>query len=141
MTAAEYKQKGFQFSTHTEQPVIDRAERDVQAAYIDPICASMTAEQKLAAASAIAAAKDNLVFLLVALRNIFATYSGGALKPAAVGQKPNSTDIVSEQSQTCAMYLRKLSECECALPVTSATDICRIYFSTNYLFNRKKSRI
>ena len=45
MTAQEYIEKGFAVSLHTEQAIIDRAERDARLAYIVPIVGENTPEE------------------------------------------------------------------------------------------------
>lgn len=73
MTAQDFVMKGYKVSLQIQQEEIDRAVKDVTAAYVDKVTTlpDMNAAQ---------AAIMQLAFILLCQRNTFATRAGGKLK-------------------------------------------------------------
>lgn len=130
MTPTEYNAKGLNVSLHIEQAQIDRAERDVRDAYIKPILPNTQTPEPEAVADAVA----NLSFLLLLQRNIVETRSGAKIKTNANSQNAGAWDAIGEQAQTCAMKIDALRQLSGANKTAKVTDICKIYFKTNFLY-------
>lgn len=73
MTAQDFINKGYKVSLQIQQDEIDRAVKDVTAAYVDKVTT-------LPDANAAQAAIMQLAFILLCQRNTFATRAGGKLK-------------------------------------------------------------
>lgn len=129
MTAQEYINRGFAVSAHLEQAIIDRAEADVRAAYITPIVGEPTADEPTAVADALA----NLAFLAMLQRNVFATRSGAKMKQTNDSREADVFVVLREQAHTCAMKIERLRGLPNANATAKVTDICRIYYKTNFL--------
>lgn len=127
MTAQEYNALGYPVSLHIEQPIIDRAEADVHAAYIEPI-AGTTHDSEQVVKDALAA----LSFLLMTQRNVFVTRSGAKEKTNANSRNADAWAGLQEQANTCAMRIDILREQPWANKRAGMNDICRIYFATNF---------
>lgn len=131
MTPTEYNAKGLNVSLHIEQAYIDRAERDVRSAYVTPILPNIQTPEPEAVADAVA----NLSFLLLLQRNLVETRSGAKLKTNANSQNAGAWDAIGEQAHTCAMKIDALRQLPGANKTAKVTDICKIYFKTNFLYS------
>lgn len=129
MTAQEYIEKGFAVSMHTEQAIIDRAERDARLAYIVPIVGENTPEEH---AGVIADALANLAFLVMLQRNVFVTRSGAKMKQTDDSRDADGLDVLQNMAHTCDMKIQALRALPGANATAKVTDICRIYFRTNF---------
>lgn len=129
MTAQEYNAKGFAVSLHIDQSIIDRAEKDIREAYINPIVGSQASGVEVEDAIA------NLVFFLMTQRNIFVTRSGAKDKMVANSRSVEMWDTLQEQAHTCAMKLEALKQLPNANKDAVVSDICRLYFKTNFFYS------
>lgn len=126
MTPQEYVNKGFAVSLHIDQPIIDRAEADVRAAYVTPIMGAGATGAEVDDAVA------NLAFMAMTQRNVFVTRSGAKEKTNANSRTAEAWDTLQEMAHTCAMKIAALRELPNANKTAEVNDICRIYFKTNF---------
>lgn len=129
MTVAEYIAQGFEISLHLDQSIVDRAERDVRAAYITPLYPVIADETEPAE---VTDAVYNLAFLLMLQRNVFATRSGAKLKQTNDSRDAERSDVLRQCAYTCAQKLEAVRQLPGAVAGAKVTDICRIYLKTNY---------
>lgn len=127
MTAQEYRARGYEVSLQLEQAVIDRAEREVAAAYIAPITDKGTDNDD------VKEAVFALAYLRMTQQRFFATRSGGKTKTNDFGQDYDQWAKVAEWGAVCDMWLTKVRAIDGAKKDAQVTDICRIYYKTNWL--------
>lgn len=131
MTPTDYRTAGFRMSLQIPQPVIDRLETEVQAAYITPIAPTLATTDDL-----YKRATMTLAFALMVKRNLFATRAGAKMK-----QSPeNSSDPeVWYNTETinldCDAVIRELRDAEGAVKDAKIVDVIGIYFKTNFWHN------
>lgn len=128
MLAQEYIDAGFPVSLHIDQPIIEKAERDVREAYILPIIG--TSQE----CPVVRAAVMNLSFMLMSQRNIFVTRSGAKEKMTANSRGADKWATLQEMAQTCHMKLQAVRNLEGANPKAYVQDICGIYLKTNFFY-------
>lgn len=127
MTATEYINRGFNVSAHIEQQVIDRAESDVRQAYIVPIVGDVTCNEVVNDALA------NLAYLQMMKSSVFFTRSGAKTKRTNDSDNADVWQALQQQAQVCAMKIEALRQVDGANKQAKVTDICGIYFNTNFL--------
>lgn len=123
MTIADYRGFGFEVSQYIEQSAIDRAERDVTAAYLEPL--GLDAEYIPNVPS--------LVYLLLLQRSIFATRAGAKIKQTAESRDAGEDFRLRELASTCVLELQRAAAVSGG-NVEQVTDICKIFFKTNYFY-------
>ena len=125
----DYRAAGYLLSTLIEQAVITRAENDVCAAYILPLIGHMpTADER--AQEPLKTAIMGLSFLLVQQRSITATRAGAKTKLSEQSSTPTYDDIFRQNAASCKTALEAID----AEPYKKCSDICRIFFKTNYFY-------
>ena len=125
MTAAEYIAKGFRVSGQVLQAEIDRAEREVVAAYIAKVAPAYSLTD-----ADVKEAVMQLAVILLLQRHAVATRSGGKNK-----QSPNlSSDGWPNQGdvENADRLLRKV-QTEKGLTSKLVDDIAGIYFRTQFV--------
>lgn len=125
MTAQEYIAKGFRVSGQVLQTEIDRAEREVVAAYIDKVAPAYSLTD-----ADVKEAVMQLAVILLLQRHAVATRSGGKNK-----QSPNlSSDGWPNQGdvENADRLLRKV-QTEKGLTSKLVDDIAGIYFRTQFV--------
>ena len=132
MNVQDYKAAGFSFSTLIDQAVITRAENDVVAAYIVPLVGDVPTQEEREA-EPLKTAIMSLAFLLVQQRSTTATRAGAKSKVSEQSITPTATDILRQNAPSCVRAL-------CAIdpsknPVDRCSDICGIFFKSNYFYN------
>lgn len=130
MTINDYKAKGFLLSARVTQAVVDRAETDIQQAYITPLQGTLPATN-----AALVDAKANLVYLLICQRSIVATRAGAKVKLTDSSHIATSEENVAEMAEVCKMKLEILKAVDGANAQGKVVDLCKIYFSTNFFKN------
>lgn len=128
MTKDWYADNGFKMSNLIDQSEIDRAEREVTAAYVEPICgevSELTDVQKNAI--------GNLAFLLLLQRSIFLTRAGAKLKTGYNSQEADAWAKLQQSATSCHLALEQLRNTEGANKGAEVVDICKIYFQTNFI--------
>lgn len=129
MTKEWYRQHGYELSTLIEDAVIERAEREVTEAYVTPIVGDAQVPQ-----AAIERAVGQLAFLLILQRTIFATRAGAKVKMGYNSQDADVWSKLQQESAACHAALENLKRQEGANKNAAVLDICKIYFSTNFLY-------
>lgn len=131
MTKQWYIEHGYKVSSLIEQAEIDRAERDVSAAYILPIVGTGTVPQELQ--SVVESTVGQLAFLLLLQRSIFATRAGAKLKTGYNSTDADAWALLQQEAQSCHLALQTLRAQQGVNADAYITDICKIYFKTNFL--------
>lgn len=127
MTKQEYQDAGFRLSLQVEQVDIDRAEREVIEAYCKPLAPELnttSAEYRTAVM--------NLAFLWLLQHSLFGTRSGAKGVQITSATTPTNADILRECACDCHSALQVLKSLANTPDNVRVTDICRIYFSTNF---------
>lgn len=128
MTPEWYRAHGYELSSYIEQSVIDRAEADVTAAYVDPILGTAEAGQFTREAVI-----GNLAFLLILQRGIFATRAGAKVKTTVNSMQSDAWAQIQQEAASCHLWLTQLAKVDGAAN-GEVTDICKIYFKSNFLY-------
>lgn len=128
MTKQWYIAHGYKLSAQIEESEIARAEHDVILAYVSPIVGEATIQ-----ADVREAAVGNLAFLLLLQRSVFATRAGAKVKTGYNSADASAWDILQQEAASCHLQLETLRQQEGANADAEVTDICKIYFKTNFL--------
>ena len=128
MTKQWYQQHGYKLSSWIEEDEIARAEADVTAAYIDPLKGTATIPTE-----ALEAITGQLAFMLLLQRSIFATRAGAKTKTGYNSADADAWAILQQEATGSHMALERLKGYEGANVDAEVTDICKIYFKTNFL--------
>lgn len=134
MTKEWYKAHGYNMSINIDQAAIDRAERDVVDAYVRPILPNeeITLDEDVLKEN-VAHCIANLAYLLVMQRNVHITRSGAKEKTGPNSMSPDGWRILEECSATAALSIKQLRGMVGASACAKVTDICKIYFTTNFI--------
>lgn len=127
MTKQEYQDAGFRLSLQVEQVDIDRAEREVTEAYCKPIAPELNTDN-ISYRNAVM----NLAFLWLLQHSLFGTRSGAKGVQITSATTPTNADILRECAWDCHLALQTLKTTANTSDGVRVTDICRIYFSTNF---------
>lgn len=131
MNVQDYRAAGFGLSTMIDQAVVTRAENDVVAAYIVPLCGNVpTADER--EREPLKTAIMSLSFLLVQQRSTFATRAGAKNKLSEQSSTPTYDDLLRQNGASCAIALKAIAPDK--EPSELCSDICRIFFKTNYFY-------
>lgn len=114
-------------SSQIEQTEIDRAERDVTAAYIVPIVGGATIS-----ASVHQNAIAELAFLLLLQRSIFATRAGAKTKTGYNSQDAGEWALLAQCAHSAHAALQAV-RVEAQNMDAEVTDLCKIYFKSNFI--------
>lgn len=128
MTKEWYINNGFELSPLIETAVIERAEREVNIAYIIPIIGQPQTES-----DAVKYARGSLAFLLMLQRTIFATRAGAKIKNGYNSMDAEAWQKLSQTATTCHLALEALRKEPQANKDAEITDVCKIYFKTNFI--------
>lgn len=131
MTASDYKNAGYGLSQLIDQAVITRAENDVISAYLVPLLGHVPTEGEKAA-EPVKTAFMGLSFLLIQQRSITATRAGAKTKLSEQSNTPTYDDLLRQSAPTCVRYLSMIDEDA----YKKVSDICRVFFTTNYFYSR-----
>lgn len=129
MTKQWYQDHGYEISSLISDAAIARAERDVTDAYITPIVGSTEVSTDVKES-----AIGNLAFLLILQRTIFATRAGAKVKTGYNSQEADAWAKLQQEATSCHLALETLKTQPGVNPDAHVTDICKIYFSTNFLY-------
>ena len=129
MTKQWYQDHGFKMSNYIEDAEIARAEQLVTDAYITPIVGSVTipneAKQKTVA---------ELAFLYLLQQSVSLTRAGAKLKTGYNSQQADTWDLLQQSATACHLALSVLRKQPGVNATAEVTDICKIYFKTNFLY-------
>lgn len=129
MNASDYKAAGYALSQLIEQAIITRAENDVISAYIVPLLGHIPTNDERGA-EPVKTAIMALSFLLVQQRSISATRAGAKNKLSEQSTTPSADDLLRQNAPICVNALRALD----ADAHKKVSDICRVYFVSNYFY-------
>lgn len=128
MTKQWYQENGYALSSLINDADITRAERDVTDAYITPIVGNATVSQTVKER-----AIGNLAFLLILQRTIFATRAGAKVKTGYNSQDADAWAKLQQEATSCHLALEMLKKEPGVNQDADVTDICKLYFKTNFL--------
>lgn len=129
MTKQWYQENGYEISSYVSDAVIARAERDVTDAYVTPIVGNATVSNTIKERVV-----GNLAFLLILQRSIFATRAGAKVKTGYNSMEADAWAKLQQEATSCNLQLEILKKQPGVNPDAHVTDICKIYFSTNFLY-------
>ena len=129
MTKQWYQEHGYEISSLISDATISRAERDVTDAYINPIVGSAKVSTEVRER-----AIGNLAFLLILQRTILATRAGAKVKTGYNSQEADAWAKLQQEAISCHLALEVLKKEPGVNPDAHVTDVCKIYFSTNFLY-------
>ena len=129
MTKQWYQENGYEISSYVSDAAIARAERDVTDAYVTPIVGNATVSPQIKER-----AIGNLAFLLILQRSIFATRAGAKVKTGYNSMEADAWAKLQQEATSCNLQLEILKKQPGVNPDAHVTDICKIYFSTNFLY-------
>lgn len=128
MTKKWYQDNGYEMGSLIDDAVIARAERDVTDAYVNPIVGTAQVPDEVRERVV-----GNLAFLLILQRTIFATRAGAKMKTGYNSQEADAWAKLQQEASSCHLALELLKGQPGVNPDASVTDICKIYFSTNFI--------
>ena len=129
MTKQWYQENGYEISSYVSDAAIARAERDVTDAYVTPIVGNATVSNTIKERVV-----GNLAFLLILQRSIFATRAGAKVKTGYNSIEADAWAKLQQEATSCNLQLEILKQQPGVNPDAHVTDICKIYFSTNFLY-------
>lgn len=128
MTKKWYQDNGYEMGSLIDDAAIERAERDVTDAYVTPIVGAAQVDTSVRER-----AVGNLAFLLLLQRTIFATRAGAKIKTGYNSQEADAWAKLQQEATSCHLALEVLKNQPGVNPDANVTDICKIYFSTNFI--------
>lgn len=128
MTKSWYSEHGFKLSSLIDDAEISRAEREVTAAYITPIVGSATVDEGV-----LQNAIGTLAFLLILQKTLFATRAGAKTKTGYNSQEADAWAKLQQEAASCHLALETLKAQEGVNADATVTDICKLYFKTNFI--------
>lgn len=129
MTKQWYQEHGFKMSSYIEYAEISRAEKLVTDAYITPIVSGAAVSDET-----INKTVGELAFLYLLQQSVFLTRGGAKLKTGYNSQQADSWDLLQQSSTACHLALESLRRQEGVNAKAEVTDICKIYFKTNFFY-------
>ena len=129
MTKQWYQENGYEISSYVNDAAIARAERDVTDAYVTPIVGNANVSKEIKERTI-----GNLAFLLILQRSIFATRAGAKVKTGYNSMEADAWAKLQQEATSCNLQLEILKKQPGVNPDAHVTDICKIYFSTNFLY-------
>ena len=130
MTKEWYKQNGYNIGLEGTQEMIDRAEREVKAAYIQPILPSADFDNE-----DVKRCLANLAFMRVMQLTLFVTRSGAKEKFGSHSASATADAKFYEQGMVAASAVDKLRAMDQAVADARIDDICHIFFKNNFFYN------
>lgn len=129
MTRDWYIEHGFKMSAQLDAKEIERAESDVETAYIKPIT---DAAESTPSDDVVQNTTANLAFLLLLQRSTFLTRAGAKMKTGYNSQSATDWEQLQDAATTCHVWLEKMKT-EAGAVSPKIVDICKIYFKTNFI--------
>ena len=121
MTKQWYQEQGYEISSLISDAAIARAERDVTNAYITPIIGDAEVSTEV---------RERAIGILQ--RTIFATRAGAKVKTGYNSQEADAWAKLQQEATSCHLALDVLKKEPGVNPDAHVTDVCKIYFSTNF---------
>lgn len=130
MTKEWYKSQGYHIGLEGTQEMIDRAEREVKAAYIAPILPSADFEN-----ADVKQCLADLAYMRMLQLTLFVTRSGAKEKFGDHSANASNDAKFYEQGMVAASAVDKLRAMEGANATAKVNDICHIFFKNNFFYN------
>ena len=127
MTKQWYQEHGYKMSSYIDDAEIARAEGLVRNAYIVPIVGDATVPEDV-----INIATAELAFLYLLQQSVFLTRAGAKVKTGYNSQQADTWDLLQQSATACHMVLLSLRNQAGVNATAQITDICKIYFKTNF---------
>lgn len=108
---------------------IARAEAQVTAAYVTPIAG----DAQVVPVELLEKVVGNLAFLFLLQSSVFLTRAGAKVKSGYNSQEAETWEILQQEASSCHLVLEEL-RAESENKDAEVTDICKIYFKTNFLY-------
>lgn len=130
MTKEWYMTHGYRVSTEGTQEVIDRAEREVKAAYVQPILPGADYDNK-----DVMQCVADLAYMRMFQITTFVTRSGAKEKYGTNSASASNDAKFYEQGMVAASAVDRLRQMEGANADARIDDICHIFFVNNFFHN------
>lgn len=129
MTKEWYKSKGYYISLDGTQDMIDRAEREVKVAYVDPILpnADLNAED-------VKQCLADLAYMRMLQITLFVTRSGAKEKFGDHSANASNDAKFQEQGRVSASAVDSLRAMSGAVADAKVNDICHLFFKSNFFY-------
>ena len=129
MTKEWYKAQGYHVGLEGTQEMIDRAEREVKAAYIAPILPAADFEQ-----ADVMQCLADLAFMRLLQITLFVTRSGAKEKTGQYSLNASADAKYAEQGRVAASAVDRLRAMSGANATAKVDDICQIFFKSNFFY-------
>lgn len=129
MTKEWYKSKGYHIGLEGTQEVIDRAEREVKVAYINPILPDADFEDE-----AVKQCLADLAYARMLQITLFVTRSGAKEKFGDHSNNASADAKFYEQGRIAADAVDRLRAMSGANAQAKVNDICYLFFKSNYFY-------
>lgn len=127
MTKQWYQDHGYKVSSYIDEAEIARAEGLVRKAYILPIVGDAAVSEDI-----INVATAELAFLYLLQQSVFLTRAGAKVKTGYNSQQADTWDLLQQSATACHMVMLSLRNQPGVNATAPITDICKIYFKTNF---------
>ena len=129
MTREWYKENGYHVGLEGTQEVIDRAEREVKAAYVEPILPNADYNK-----DDVKKCLADLAFMRVLQINLYVTRSGAKEKLSTHSSSPSNDSRYNDQGRVAAAAVDRLRAMPGANAQAHVDDICQLFFVSNYFY-------
>lgn len=131
MTASEYRAAGYNVSANVAQSVIDGAESVVQRAYIVPIIGWKSLPDYNETERRVLASLSYLYMLQT--QSVFSTRAGAKVTSIESSETAQQEQVMQAAMSRARFELEDLARLYSLEPLSVVSDVCRIYFSSNFL--------
>ena len=129
MTKEWYQEHGYRVGLEGTQQLIDRAEREVKAAYVQPILPNANYSD-----TAVEQCVADLAFARLLQLTLFVTRSGAKEKFGNHSSNADADAKFAEQGQIAAAAVDKLRTMSGAIAAAKVNDICNLFFKSNFFY-------
>ena len=130
MTKEWYKSQGYHIGLEGTQEMIDRAEREVKVAYVQPILPGADFEN-----ADVKQCLADLAYMRMLQLTLFVTRSGAKEKYGDHSASASNDAKFYEQGMVAASAVDKLRLMPGANATGRVDDICHIFFKNNFFYN------
>lgn len=130
MTKEWYKSQGYHIGLEGTQEVIDRAEREVKVAYVDPILPNADYDN-----AGVKQCLADLAYMRMLQLTLFVTRSGAKEKFGDHSANASSDAKYYEQGMVAAQAVDALRAMSGANATAKVNDICHLFFKSNFFYN------
>jgi len=130
MTKEWYKSQGYHIGLEGTQEVIDRAEREVKVAYVDPILPNADYDN-----AGVKQCLADLAYMRMLQLTLFVTRSGAKEKFGDHSANASNDAKYYEQGMVAAQAVDVLRAMSGANAAAKVNDICHLFFKSNFFYN------